>query len=127
MNVIFTNRGTLAVPLSSAQGKGFVVMLEPGVAYPLNVKDVTVVSVGDNPDFFEELSESVKDLIDLVLDWREKSGDDAIPAVAVTIENLGPNGLRVLLGSNVEEYTVQPGVTYEARAPRYVEVRELGV
>jgi hypothetical protein len=126
MNVTFTNRGLLAVPLSCSQDKGFAVLIDPGMPYTVNVPDVTVVNVGDNPSFLEELAESVKDLIDIVLKWREKKVEDG-NMVAVEIVNHGPNGLRVLLGSNVNEVTVSPGTAYEATAEEYIEVRELGV
>ena len=127
MNVTFTNKGTLAVPLSCSQDKGFAVLLDPGMPYTVNLATATVVNVGDNPTFLEELSESIKDLIDIVLKWREKKAEDGNDSVGVAIENHGPNALRVLLGSNVDEVTVSPGTTYDAYANGYVEVRELGV
>ena len=126
MNVTFTNKGTLSVPLSCSQDKGFAVLLDPGLPYTVNLDTATVVNVGDNPSFLEELAESVKDLIDLILKWRERTVEDG-DMVQVSIDNHGPNALRVLLGSNVEEYTVSPSTTYEATAEGYVEVRELGV
>jgi len=134
MHVVVTNLSTLAVPFSSDQGKGFATLLNPGVPHTLDSADVTVANVGDNPDFVEELKDSVSGLLEslgkLLTFWKDHastSGEDAGPEVHVSLENRGINGLRVLLGSNVNELTVQPGTTHELTSVGYIEIRELGV
>jgi hypothetical protein len=131
MNVTVTNLGTVAVPFSSTNDKGFAQMLEPQQPYTLESEAIVVASVGDNPSFREEVEEALQTLLEsitaLVLFWRRKQPDADPIRVRVTIENHGANGLRVLLGSNVNEVQVSPGSTYIADAPEYVEIRELGV
>ena len=134
MHVVLTNLGAVAVPFSSAQDKGFVQMLEPGQPVTLDSPAVTIANVGDNPSAMEEFTAGMKNLIDkigeLILFWREKNekaGAEAPHQVQVSIENKGPNALRVLLGSNMNEMNISAGVTYTATATEYVEIRELGV
>jgi hypothetical protein len=131
MHITVTNLGTIAVPFSSTQDKGFVYDLQPGEPSTVDSAAVTVASVGDNPTFREEVEEALETLLEniasLVLFWRRKQPDaDPVP-VSVSIWNQGDNALRVLLGSNVNEVQVEPGATYEANAPEYLEIRELGV
>lgn len=134
MNVILVNLGSVAVPVSSSQDKGWATMLDPNEPFILNSPAVTVASVGDNPSFSEELTEGVQNIIEqlgkLVTFWRdhtEQQIEGSPGTVLVQIENRGPNALRVLLGINTNEVTVNAGTTYEAEAPGYVEIRELGV
>jgi hypothetical protein len=119
------------VPVYSTQDKGFAYDLDPGEAYSIDSEAVTVASVGDNPTFREEVEDALETIVEaiaaLVLFWKRKQPDaDPVP-VKVLLLNHGPNALRVLLGSNVNEAQVEPGMTYEANGPEYVEVRELGV
>ncbi|HXD04440.1 MAG TPA: hypothetical protein VN680_00195 [Burkholderiaceae bacterium] len=131
MNITVTNLGTVAVPFFSTQDKGFVVPIEPNQSHTLNSTAVTVTSVGDNPTFREEVEEALETLVEaiasFVMFWKRKQPDEDPVIVRVMIQNHGTNGLRVLLGSNVNEVQVEPGVTYEANAPEFVEIRELGV
>lgn len=134
MQVTLTNLGAVAVPFSSSQDKGFSTLLEPDEPLEFDSEATTVANVGDNPDFVEELTEGVKAFVEglakLVTFWRDHArASDALGAaeVRVQIENRGTNGLRVLLGSNVNEVTVPPGEAFEATAAEYVEIRELGV
>jgi hypothetical protein len=131
MHITVTNTGTVAVPFYSTDDKGFAVDLEPNEPYTIDTEAVTVASVGDNPSFREEVEEALEDLLDaiasLVMFWRRKQPDADPAPVSVSIWNQGTNGLRVLLGSNVNEVQVEPGATYTAKAPEYVEIRELGV
>lgn len=131
MNVTFTNLGTVSVPVYSTQDKGFAYDLDPGEGYTIDSEAVTVASVGDNPTFREEVEDALETIVEaiaaLVLFWKRKQPDaDPVP-VSVSILNHGPNALRVLLGSNVNEAQVEAGETYAANGPEYVEVRELGV
>jgi len=129
MNLTITNRGDVAVPFSSSQGKGFAQVIEPQQAYTLNSEAVTVASVGDNPTFAEEIGDALQALAAvfarLVGTWRKVEPEPHV--VHVEIENLGTNSLRVLLGSNVNELQLASGETFVAQATGYVEVRELGV
>ena len=131
MNVTFTNLGTVPVPVYSTQGKGFAYDLDPGEGYTIDSEAVTVASVGDNPTFREEVSDALEYLLEsiaaLVMFWKRKQPDADPAKVSVAIHNQGTNALRVLLGSNVNEVQVEPGDTYAANAPEYVECRELGV
>ena len=129
MHIVVTNLSTLAVPFSSDQDKGFVTLLEPSVPYSFDSAAVTVANVGDNPDFLEELTESFQKLVGYLKFWKAKSNETygGVPEISVKLENKGTNGLRVLLGSNVEEVTVQPGTSTDLSSPGYIEIRELGV
>lgn len=134
MHIVITNTGTVAVPFSSSKDTGFVFMLEPNEPYALDNDKISVANVGDNPSFMEELRDSLKNLVDVLgkflTFWRDHSaavdglGNAQIDA---RIENKGTNGLRVILGDNTVDYTVEPGMTYNARAVEYIEIRELGV
>lgn len=136
MNVTLTNLGSLAVPYSSSQDKGFAALLEPSVPVTLSSEDVTVLNVGDNPSALEELTEGVQHIIEqlgkLLTFWRDHAetvehDGQATRPVSVKIENHGTNALRVLLGINTEEVQVGAGEAVVAEAPGYVEIRELGV
>lgn len=131
MNVTFTNLGTASVPVYSTQGKGFAYDLDPGEGYIIDSDTVTVASVGDNPTFREEVEDALETIVEaiaaLVMFWKRKQPDADPAQVSVSIYNEGANALRVLLGSNVSEVQVNPGETYAANAPEYVEIRELGV
>jgi len=134
MNVTLTNLGTIAVPYSSPNDKGFAALLEPGVPVSVSATVTTVVNVGDNPDALEELAEGLQNILDklvkLVTFWRERVAENVVAVddvVKVSIENHGPNALRVLLGANTNDVEVGVGMTYPASAAGYVEIRELGV
>ena len=131
MHATITNLGTVPVPLYSTQDKGFAYDLDPGEGYTIHSEAVTVASAGDNPTFREEVRDAIEDLLEaiaaLVMFWKRKQPDADPAQVSVSIYNEGTNGLRVLLGSNVNEVQVAPGETYAANAPEYVEIRELGV
>jgi hypothetical protein len=134
MHIVITNTGPVAVPFSSSKDAGFVFMLEPGEPYSLDNEKVTVANVGDNPSFMEELRDSLKNLVDVLgkflTFWRDHSAAiDGLGNAQITarIENKGTNGLRVILGDNTVDYTVEPGTTYDASAVEYIEIRELGV
>lgn len=119
------------MPLYSTQNKGFAYDLDPGEGYTIDSEAVTVASVGDNPTFREEVEEALETIVEaiaaLVMFWKRKQPDADPALVNVLILNEGTSALRVLLGSNVAEVQVEPGVTYEANAPEYLELRELGV
>lgn len=127
MNITLTNLGETTVPYSSSKGAGFALLLEPNQPTTTNSEEITVSSVGDNPTFREELQEALEALLELIQFWRERQAKEPPHIVRVQIVNHGPNALRVLLGSNVNEVQVEAGTTYEASAEEYVEIRELGV
>lgn len=136
MNVTLQNLGLVPVPVSCTQVPTLLAMLEPGAALVVNHEDNTVVNVGDNPTFWEEFNEglqgllqALKGILEKIARRREEEGDDLNehPTIVVEIGNHGPNALRVLLGSNLDEVQIDAGKSLVATGPRYVEIRELGV
>lgn len=143
MNVTITNTGPTPVPVvtGSATPDGELVpILKPGDAMTIDDPAATVVSVGDNPTFFEEVSAALAGfaavltgILKALTQWwaehHEKSGAaEGLPdPVKVQIENHGANAVRVILGSNTNDATVSPGATFSGEASKYIEFRELGV
>jgi hypothetical protein len=135
MNAIFTNTGTVPVPIGSSQGKGWVNALDPSVPYPISGAEQTVITVGDSPtlrdglaEFFDDLAELLRKLLTF---WRDrhdaqKNGDGDL-MVSLRIQNNGTNPLRVILGDPTNDTHVDAGATSDFAAPLYIEVRELGV
>jgi len=133
MNVTLINLGSVAVPFSSSQDKGFVASLEPSEPFIFNSEIITVANVGDNPSATEEFTTGLKHflekLTELITFWKDSAKATPLETsgIVVNIENHGPNGLRVLLGSNINEVTIPALGNYAASAAEYVEIRELGV
>jgi hypothetical protein len=134
MQVIITNLSSVAVPFSSSDDKGFAVLLEPNQSHTLDSEAVTVANIGDNPSFGEELADSFKGLVDVLVRfitfWKDnatRTGASDKAQIHVNLSNHGSNGLRVLLGSNTNEVTVQPGASQDLNSEEYIEIRELGV
>jgi hypothetical protein len=127
MNITLTNLDDVAVPFSTQQDKGFSMTLEPGEPKQFNETQVTVASVGDNPTWREEIEQGFKALFALLAVWHQRKGIAPPHRVVVEIENHGPNALRILLGSNVDEVQLAADDSYTAAGPEYIEIRELGV
>jgi len=135
MNVTITNQGNAAVPIilgTNTSGEALAIV-DPGALYAVADDAATVVSVGDNPSFLEEVKESLSNIAEVlkrIAFWREQrptpqEGDDT--GVAILIENAGPNDLRVLSDANTNETFIAAGSSGVAQAQRYVEIREQGV
>jgi hypothetical protein len=134
MNVTITNNGPLAVPVvtgtASSEGEALA-LVEQGATYAISDDAVSVVSVGDNPSFFEEVKESLANIAEVLKRlawWREHKPDLQAGESGVNIEiaNAGPNPLRVLSDSNTNESFIVGGASGTATATRYVEIREQG-
>ena len=133
MKVTLTNQGTVAVPLASSQGDGFVASLEPGKPFVLDDTDITIATIGDNPPFLEDLRSSLsavaEKLVELITFWREhtpqpKAGTQAL---VVSITATGSD-VRVLQGDDRnQDHNMAKGETFLASSPNYIELRQLGV
>lgn len=136
MEAIFTNLGDTPIPIGSTQKPGFLDPLNPDEPFTVGGSGYTVVTVGDNPSFKEELKEAFANIAAvlerILFFWREREGrtDDGEELeliVRVRIENKGPTDLRVILGNNVNDEVLPSGQTRDFIAPEYIEIRELGV
>jgi len=134
MQLVLTNHGTRPVPIMSSQDKGWADALPADEPYVLDRPD-TVVIVGDKPDFLDELKDALESFVlfvkKILLVWRTPSVNPQGVAepnkVDLAIDNQGKNAVRVILGSNVSDFELQPGNVYVAIAYDYIEIRELGV
>lgn len=132
MQVTLTNLGTEEVPVTSSQGDGFAALLQPGVAFTVDDDQLTVLTVGDNPSFMEDFKDAMEGIADTIVAiikfWEErpapKAGEDPFVRVRVVA---GDNSIRVTSDDRNNDYEVVPGSTYDASAPNYVELRQLGV
>lgn len=122
------------MPIGSTKKPEFLDPLNPGEPFSVGGESYTVVSVGDNPTFREELTEAFENIVKafarIVTFWREHEGnldETQEVIVRVKIENKGPNDLRVILGNNLNDEVLPSGQSSEFVAPEYIEVRELGV
>ena len=136
MEAIFTNLGDAPIPIGSTRAQGFLDPLNPDEPYSVSGSDFTVVTVGDNPSFKEELKDAFHNIYKvferIVLFWREHSRAESEThsldlVVNIKIQNKGPNDLRVILGHNGNDTVLVSGGTADYLAPEYIEVRELGV
>ena len=129
MNVTFTNLGTTDIPLTSTQGKGFAVLLQPNVPYNLNTPDVTAVTVGDNPSFTEDLKKAMSDIWKLVTTWnnRPKASPLTTAQQIVRIEADASNSVRVTTDNKNLDYEIVAGTAHDAPVTNYVEVLQLGL
>lgn len=138
MKVIITNLGAVAVPLSTDQAGGLAAQIDAGGSYALDSDEFSVVTVGDNPSFREDVREALENvaavLKKLVTFWREHpeqqkgKGKAAAAVVHLHVENVHTDhGLRMRLGDTNQEQEVLPGSSAEVEAPDYIELRELGI
>jgi hypothetical protein len=146
MNVTLKNLGDCALPVTFA---GRTILLGDNIApwvkelsascdEPLKIDDpqAWVVSIGENPSFVEEFKSGLAEFLDvfhkLVHAWHtrsrpDKPGSTHALMVGVELTNHGPNPLRVLLGSNLNEVHVAVGDCIPLSSVQYIEMRELGV
>ena len=136
MNVTIENTSTLPLALSACSGgKEVLHALMPGEAFTVNEPGIGVLNLGHNPNFLEELQDAGEAFLDgikrllqrIAGEAQDRGADPTAVTVLATITNHGPNELRVLLGSNLDEHLVGPGDVLEGGADAYIEVRELGV
>lgn len=139
MNFSMKNTGNLTIPLYAHQGgAGLLEKVEPGDSYQVDKAGFSVINLGYNPTAVEEFSSTVEvfaeglhQLIDRILSRpkaeAEGVDDDEDYEVQATITNHGPNELRVLLGSNIDERVLHVDESADLTAPGYIEIRELGV
>lgn len=134
MKATITNMGTVAVPLTSTQGTGLAVALEPGVSFILDDDGVTVATVGDNPSFVEDLKEALGNLYDLAVKlitfWKEHPQPHEggmHPVVSVRILAHEGNAIRVTGDDKNLDKEIVPGSTQDVTMKDYIELRQLGV
>ena len=134
MKATITNLGTVPVPLTSTQGTGLAVSLEPGAAFTLDDDATTVATVGDNPSFEEDLREALGHIyevaIKLITFWKahpKPKGAQGHPLVKIRIIAGEGNALRVTGDDKNLDHEVVQGSTYDATMKDYVEIRQLGV
>jgi hypothetical protein len=135
MHIQITNAGAFAVPLTSTKGDGLATELEPNNMFVIDDEAVTVATFGDDPGFLQEFTDGMGKLFDTIrahlTQFRNRQTsqrrDPQDVEVLCTIENFGPHPLRVVLGEDhVDDYEIEPGETYTAQAPGYIQLRELG-
>jgi hypothetical protein len=135
MNIVITNRANEPVSVLSTDEGGWHEEVQPGEPLTLYRVDTDVIIIGDKPGVSEQIKEGlgvVKKVVDAVRETlhakpKPKSTLPEQPMIHVLLTNNGPNSVRVILGDGKTASDVPTGVTYEAIAPGYVEVRELGV
>ena len=133
MKLTLTNNQNHAVPIMSAEDKGFADELPPSEAYNFD-GPTTVLIIGNKPSVTEQIEQGLKTIAatvkKLLTAWMAKNNSLALPegaAVNVTIINNGEKAVRVILGDGTTDATVAgQGERYEATAWGYVELRELG-
>ncbi|GAB3773737.1 hypothetical protein GCM10028796_46650 [Ramlibacter monticola] len=134
MNVTLTNLGAEALPLTSSQGGGVALSLKPGEPYSFADQTVTIATIGDNPDFLEDLQDALssiaKKAIELILFWREHASrpkDSDTPLVRVRVVAGPTNAIRCTGDDKSLDVEIGGGATVDVVMPRYVELRQLGV
>lgn len=101
MNVILTNTGLLAVPMSSTDGiSPWATTLYPHQPVAVRQAAITTVTVGENPSFAvpRRLRRLRQWLARAVHQWH---GRDAAQRLTVSVENIGPEDVAVALGAEV--------------------------
>jgi L-fucose isomerase-like protein len=135
MNIVITNRANEAVPVLSSDEGGWAEVVEPGTPLTIFRENTDVIIIGDKPDVSEQIKEGlgvVKKAVDKVRETltakpKDKGTMPTTDEVNVVIGNNGPNFIRVILGDGKTASDVPVGISYEAKAKGYVEVRELGL
>lgn len=134
MEAVFINLGDAPIPIGSTRAQGFLDPLNPDEPYSVSGEGFTVVTVGDNPSFKDELKQAFQNIYAvferIVTFWRnhQKQKSASLDVfVRVRIENKGPNDLRVILGNNANDAVLTAGSSGDFVAPEYIEIRELGV
>lgn len=132
MNLTLTNNGTVPVPI--ANRAPWAEVLEPDTPMTVDTNQ-SVAIIGLKPSVrdqfeqaFETLSASAKALVEAYQNRTlPNMPTDQTPEVAVTIDNHGPNSMRVILGDGVTDHNVAPNSSFKAVAKGYIELRELGL
>jgi hypothetical protein len=132
MHTEITNLSGTDTPITSIEGEGVAVTLKPGGSLVIDDPTVTLVTIGDDPDFDDTLTEGVSDVVDRVMNvltlYRmhqdaEQIDDDEI---VCTIENFGRHALRVVPADDPEaDHMIVPGQAFSASGLGYVEIREI--
>src|SRR5262245_13160085 len=112
MKLTITNSGDIAVPITSGENAA---ALEPGVPYEM--EGPTVAIIGLKPSVraqferaWEVLTESARALLEAYRNQTlPEMPKDTTPTVGATIQNHGPNDVRVILGDGVTDQTVAAG------------------
>lgn len=121
MNLILTNLLSYAVPFSDGTTAG---QLAPNA--PMTISDTSeVLIIGDKPGFIDQLKEAAATLAEFIAFWKEKAAE-VEEDLRVTIQNNGTKSVRIMLGNGLEYTDIDPGETYSAISPDYIELRELG-
>ena len=134
MKLTLTNQQSDIEPVMSEDEGGWAEALAPNTPLTVDRPGTDVLIIGDKPSVLDgilavpkALAQPVIDLLNRLVGARPTGGAPAPETLEVAIENGGPNGIRVLLGDGVTEYTVAPGQTYVAAATGFLELRELGL
>lgn len=135
MDIVISNRSNEAIPVVSTDEGGWCEMAEPGTPLTVSKELTNDLVIGDKPDVSEQIESGLgiaAKALRAFVAWRNDGTKPSqraatLDQVNVVITNNGDNFVRVILGDGVTSNDVAPGVSYEAHAPGYVEVRELGV
>lgn len=135
MKVVLTNLGKAAVPAVSTEDKGYAFELQPDVPFNVDSDAITVLTIGHNPSFKEDLIDALENIGTLVKRlitfWRDHAAvtEDGKPVVRVHVDNVHlEHGLRIRQGDDVSnDIELAPGATVEAECVDYVELREQGI
>ena len=135
MKAAIINTGTIPLPVSDGESKGFAAIAEPGQVLTIDLPALHVVVVGDNPSFKHDLTEALKKVaqkaIDLILFWLrnpKQEVDEGKPVIRIQLTADKSNSFRVLLGDDrTMDMEVVGGETANLLALDYIEIRQLGL
>jgi hypothetical protein len=133
MKLLLTNTSEIPVPIMSRDEGGWAETLEPGEPTLIEKLESDVWLIGDKPDMLDAIRDLAGALFTAVSKmlsfWRDRQHDldaDERGLVSVTIDNQGPNAVRVVLGDPTNETHVNPGEIIDGSAKDYIEIREMG-
>ena len=131
MNIVLNNQSGYGTVASTEQGDGWCVELQTFIPVGINQPDTSIVIVGDKPGVTENIITGLKTVVQAATVWihrpQKKEYADTGEQLIVSIGNNGPNPVRVILVDGTTDCEVPPGVTYQAHAVGYIEIRELGL
>lgn len=132
MKITVTNLGTVAVPLTSSQDKGYATAIEPGATVLFDAAPVTIAVVGTNPSFTEDLKEALGNVYDLavklILFWKahpQPHDGGTHPVVSIRITADTP--VRCTGDDKSLDVEIPAGSTRDVTMKDYVELRQLGL